>query len=97
MKEPAHNMDSSRESIPEFRDRSQPLTDNFNQSENDELKIDVSLPPSSTHMSFRMVVIIIVDMDLTTTVHLLLHRLDPKPKQGFERTGKQEGTVVSYY
>ena len=34
-----------------------------------------------------------VDVDQTTTVQLLLHILDPKPKQGFKGTKKQEGTI----
>ena len=42
MNERAHIMDSSHESIPELKDQS---ADNFNQSENNQLKSNASLPP----------------------------------------------------
>ena len=32
-------------------------------------------------------------MDQTTIIHLLLERLDPKPKQDMEGTEKQEGIL----
>ena len=59
--------------------------DNFNQSENNQFKGDVSL----TKMGCKMAVIDRADMDQTTAVQLLVHSLNPKPKQGFEGTEKQ--------
>ena len=99
MNELAHIVDSSRESILAFRDQSWPqliiLTNQRTISKNVIQK--AFLPPSSAHMGERkMTVINRVDMDQITTVQLLLHKLDSKPKQGFEGTEKQEGTIVSY-
>ena len=70
--------------------------DNLNHPENNQLKGDVSLTPSSTHIGCEMAVIHRVDMDQTTTVQSLFNKLDLKSKQGFEGTEKQEGTIVSY-
>ena len=74
--------------------------ENFNQSENNQLKSDVSLPPSLTRVGIYKMVVTDKVMwkkppQLYTTVKLL-HRLGLKPKQGFERTEKQEGTIVAY-
>ena len=68
--------------------------DKFHQSENNQLKKDASLPPSSTHIC-KMVAKERVAMDQTATVQLLLHRLDLAPEQGFQGTEKQE-VILSY-
>ena len=93
-----HIMDSSYESHSCIQGPITASADDLNLSENNQLKSDVNLPPSSTHMGIcNMAVIDRVDVDqTTTTVQLLLHRLGLKPKQGFEGTRKQERTIVSY-
>ena len=90
MDEPAHIMDSSRDFISASRGPIIASADNFNQSENNQLKSDVSLPPSSTHTGIcKMAAFDRVDVDQTaTTVQLLLHRLGLKSKQSFEGTEK---------
>ena len=90
MKKLAHIVDSSSASIPAFIQG--PIigsSDNFYHS--------ASLPPSLAHMGkCKMAVIDKTDVDQITTVQLLFYRLDPKPKQGFDETERQGGTLVSY-
>ena len=72
--------------------------ENFNQSENNQLKSDVSLLPSLTCVGIYKMVVTdkwFGENHQNCTVKLL-QRLGLKPKQGFERTEKQEGTIVAY-